>query len=77
MQKFRKKVIELEAVQWFKDGDHPLVVVDENGQGRIQTDSGLQTVNPGDWIIAGLGGEHYPLCDAKFKVLYEPVPVGQ
>jgi hypothetical protein len=31
------------------------------------------TVGPGDWIITGIAGEHYPCKDEIFKATYERV----
>lgn len=77
--KFRKKPVVIEATQWFKDGDHPMV--DFHGQddtGRamysIQTLEGRHVVTPGDWIIRGVKGEYYPCKPDIFEMTYEPVP---
>lgn len=76
--KFRKKPIVIEAVQWFKAGDHP--AVDFNGQddtGRtmysIKTLEGRHVVTPGDWIITGIKGEQYPCKPDIFAATYDPV----
>lgn len=78
--KYRKKPIVIEATQWFKSGDHPMVDdlnknsitniyydccgKSKNEHGWINTLKGGHLVCPGDWIITGINGEHYPVkCD--------------
>ena len=78
MPKFRKKLIELDAVQWFKHGDHPKVTRRYDAVsslwGFIQTLHGDMLVVPGDWIIGpGPAGEYWPVKEAVFPELYEPV----
>ncbi len=84
MSKFRKKPVVIEASQWFKQGDHPAVTVRPNydnyldgGMGWIETleggNDGAQVVTPGDWIITGVRGEHYPCKPDIFAATYEPV----
>ncbi len=88
--KFRKKPVVIEAVQWFKLGDHPMVhkpitTVELHSEwerrqglpkgsiGEIKTLEGYLLVTPGDWIITGVAGEHYPCKPDIFKATYEPV----
>lgn len=85
--KFRKKPVVIEATQWFKEGDHPAVnpqythgLNDEHwrptiptGYGWINTLEGPHLVTPGDWIITGVKGEHYPCKPDIFAATYEPV----
>lgn len=119
--KFRKKPVVIEAVQWFKMGDHPLdysrthagfekgeirhfspeerkangwegdivryyrvpgVSGDTKCQhcggimhnhGWIDTLEGGHIVCPGDWIITGVKGEHYPCKPDIFEMTYERV----
>ena len=73
--KFRKKPVVIEATQWFKDGDHPAVHPHESahGLGEIDTLEGPHTVTPGDWIITGVKGEHYPCKPDIFEMTYERV----
>ena len=85
--KFRKKPVVIEATQWFKHGDHPAVNLqythgpdDEHwrptvptGNGWINTLEGGHIVTPGDWIITGVKGEHYPCKPDIFEATYEPV----
>lgn len=42
--------------------------------GWIDTLEGGHIVCPGDWIITGLKGEHYPCKPDIFAATYEPVP---
>lgn len=39
----------------------------------IQTLEGTMWATPGDWIIRGVKGEHYPCKPDIFAVLYEQV----
>lgn len=72
--KFRKKPVVIEAVQWFKDGDHPAVRKGRySNRDLIDTLEGEMQVNPGDWIITGVKGEHYPCKPDIFEATYEKV----
>ena len=76
--KFRKKPVIIEAVQWFKDGDHPAVRLSRFAQvsgrvGVIDTLEGGHIVCPGDWIIKGVKGEFYPCKPDIFEATYERV----
>lgn len=76
--KFRKMPVIIEATQWFKDGDHPAVRVSQFTQhtgrlGVIDTLEGEHVVTPGDWIITGVKGEHYPCKPDIFEMTYEKV----
>ena len=81
MAKFKKKPVVIEATQWFKHGDHPAVKTLTNpttGQvmrihGWIDTLEGGHIITPGDWIITGVKGEHYPCKPDIFEMTYEPV----
>lgn len=71
--KFRKKPVVIEATQWFKDGDHPEVKMTNGGKDAIiHTLEGPHFVTPGDWIITGVKGEHYPCKPDIFEMTYEP-----
>jgi hypothetical protein len=78
--KYRKKPVVIEATQWFKDGDHPAVVM-KNTSYRygdelipwIDTLEGGHVVSVGDWIITGVQGEHYPCKPDIFAMTYESV----
>jgi hypothetical protein len=79
--KFRKKPVEIEATQWFKMGDHPVVVLHPNQifvdemppYGWCPTLEGGHIVTPGDWIITGVKGEHYPCKPDIFEMTYDAV----
>jgi hypothetical protein len=77
--KYRKKPIVVDAVQWFKDGDHPSVLrfnYDFDGSFKygIQTLEGTMWITPGCWIVGpGAQGEYWPVQDYIFKQTYEPV----
>jgi len=70
--KFRKKPVTVEAVQWFRYGDHPAVARYFDNKGYINTLEGGHEVAPGDWIITGVKGEHYPCKPDIFAMTYEP-----
>ena len=75
---YRKKPVVIQATQWFKDGDHPAVIrktapnrhADE-GIPWVPTLEGGHVVTPGDWIITGVKGEHYPCKPDIFEMTYE------
>jgi hypothetical protein len=70
--KFRKKPVVIDATRWFKFGDHPDVAQYMNGSGWIETLEGGHVVTPGDWVITGVKGEHYPCKPDIFEATYEP-----
>jgi hypothetical protein len=81
--KFRKKPVVIEATQWFIHGDHAKVLkygestVDQYPAyarcGFIETLEGNHNVIPGDWIITGVKGEHFPCKPDIFEATYEKV----
>lgn len=77
MAKYRKKPVVIEATQWFGVGDHPAVITypthdpDMAGFGWCPTLEGGHIVTPGDWIITGVKGEHYPCKPDIFEMTYE------
>lgn len=85
MAKYRKKPVVIEAVQWFKMGDHPFVDQypttgictgcggDLKKHGWCPTLEGHHIVCPGDWIITGVKGENYPCKADIFAATYEEV----
>ncbi len=72
MTRYVKKSVVVEAVQWFKHGDHLAVLAGSAGEpvGYIDTPEGRLRVEPGDWIITGIVGENYPCKPAIFEQLY-------
>lgn len=90
MARYRKKPVEVEAVQWFKVGDHPDVGQYDHmfsdpfkkcaecghrlrNHGGVKTLEGGMRVCPGDWIITGVKGEHYPCKPDIFAQTYDQV----
>ena len=82
MQRFRKKPVVIEAVQfveanrneWLALLDTHLVGHRGNGlHGYINTLEGQMTIREGDWIIRGVAGEFYPCKDEIFQQTYEAV----
>lgn len=71
MAKFRKKPVVIEATRWNRAGDHPAVWTDVAGYAFINTLEGVHNVTPGDWIITGVKGEHYPCKPDIFEMTYE------
>jgi len=72
--KFRKKPVVIEATQWFSIDDHISVKQKWNGSDPvyfIDTLEGPMYVTPGDWIITGVKGEHYPCKPDIFELTYE------
>jgi hypothetical protein len=72
MSRFRTKPFEIEATQWFKDGDHPAVFNDDRYGFMVQTRQGAVRVDPGDWIITLADGETYPCKPDVFAAKYKP-----
>ena len=78
MPKFRKKPVEIEAVQW--TGTNAPEVLDFIGTtGRMSADGslfidtleGTMRAYSGDWIIRGVKGEFYPCKPEIFTATYE------
>ena len=74
MARYVKKPVVVDAVQWFKAGDHPAVLTECAGDpiGYIDTPEGRLKVDSGDWIITGVAGECYPCKPDIFEKLYVP-----
>lgn len=84
MNKYRKKPVVIEALQWNK-GDKPLdcmipyaeSIIDQypayNGFYFIETLEGNHHVSDGDYVIKGVAGEFYPCKQSIFKQTYEKV----
>jgi hypothetical protein len=76
MSKYRKKPVVIEATQFFKRGDHPAVrefMLSGMSVFGVDTLEGGHIVTPGDWIITGVKGEHYPCKPDIFEMTYEEV----
>lgn len=82
MPRFRKKPVEISAVQyivgaaanerWLIDAFREGVITQGPGQTyQIKTAEGVMDANPGDWIIQGVKGELYPCKADIFDLTYE------
>jgi hypothetical protein len=83
MPTFRKKPVEVEAVQlpvtmapaWLADAmDAEDVRLIADGHAEVSTLEGTMTGNPGDWLIQGVQGEIYPCKPDIFAATYDAVP---
>ena len=84
--KYRKKPVEIEAIQW--DGNNTFEVrefcdfgCDSVSDGRykviiIETLEGKMAARKGDYIIKGVNGELYPCKQDIFEKTYEVVEHG-
>lgn len=76
--KFRKKPVEIDALQWTGNNKLPLsffcgdAMWDAEGL-LIDTLEGRLRANIGDWIIKGVAGEFYACKPDIFQATYEPV----
>ena len=79
--KYRKKPVEIEAVQWkgsnFIEIDNFITIEHETypSQGivKIPTLEGTMEASEGDYIIKGVNGEFYPCKPDIFEKTYEKV----
>ena len=77
--RYRKRPVEIEAVQWFKPGDEMSIgapvfsMTHRQGAPYIPTLEGDMFITPGDWIIKGVMGEYYPCKPEIFDKTYEAV----
>lgn len=86
--KFRKKPIEIEAVQWngmtvsetpdwivnaLFIGNNPGGIFRLGEDVHIHTSEGVMIASPNDWIIRGVKGELYPCKPDIFEATYEVV----
>ena len=55
-----------------KEGPSPPQACSACGHEFIETLEGRMIVRPGDWIITGALGEHYPCKPDQFESVYEP-----
>ena len=80
--KFRKKPVVIRAFHYHSEADFNLLrlfvgndtPLHQMGDGviGIETLEGVMRANPGDWIIQGIKGEHYPCKPDIFEATYEP-----
>jgi hypothetical protein len=77
--RFRKKPVVIDAVQ-FTGENHAEIVEfstasishsEQDGGLTIETLEGTLTVSPGDWVVRGVKGEHYPCKPDIFEQTYE------
>ena len=83
--KYRKKPVEIEAVQWVSDnieqvyemlGDNLIINTDEDKdevKHFINTLEGKMEMSWGDYIIKGVNGEFYPCKPDIFELTYEKI----
>jgi hypothetical protein len=83
-QRFRKKPVEIEAVQWAGDNQDEIHRFTEgqakfSGDNRHGWDLTIPTLEGDhraierDWIVKGVQGEFYPVKPDIFEATYEPV----
>ena len=83
-QRYRKKPVEIEAVQFAPDGSNDEAIacwvassshmVSYNTKGiALYTREGVMLAVPGDWIIKGVQGEFYPCKPDIFDATYDKV----
>ena len=81
MEKYRKKPVVIEAVQWTGENIREVldfmewrnVAHDATSGLTIHTLEGNLYASPGDWIIKGVQGEFYPCKPEIFEKTYEKV----
>ena len=83
MNKYRKKPVEIEAIQWTGESDSHFKIMEmgcvtnfaSNGKKEfmIKTLEGEHIASVGDWIIKGVKGEFYPCKPDIFEMTYELV----
>ena len=82
MARYRKKPVEIEAVQYLgfdANGEECELFLDGSFESHlpsqdkieIRTLEGPITASRGDWIIRGVQGEHYPCKPDIFAATYE------
>lgn len=85
--RFRKKPVEIEAVQWTGTPDSfreisnwantptkiNIIHYTNHAQLGIDTLEGMMMANVNDWIIRGVAGEFYPCKPDIFEQTYEPI----
>jgi hypothetical protein len=83
MATYRKKPVEIEAIQWVSDnieqvyemlGDNLIIDIDEDELRHfINTLEGKMELSWGDYVIRGVKGEFYPCKPDIFELTYEMV----
>jgi len=70
--KFQKRNCIVDAIQWFKPGDHAAVET-YDGRWGVWTPEGWRTVVTGDWIVTNDDENPFPMNNQLFINIYEPV----
>lgn len=86
MARYRKKPVEIEAIQWLGAGDNNRIMnwlaqqkaavegwLFHDTDITIPTLEGAMKALPGDWIIRGIKGEFYPCKPDIFAASYDHV----
>jgi len=79
MEKFRRKPVVIEAVQYTGENNKECLKFIGNNYDNtldypnIKTLEGTMRVDVGDWIIRDVNGEHYPCKTDIFEKTYDPV----
>jgi hypothetical protein len=78
MHKYRKKPVEIEALQWTGDNLEDIFKFCDqayfnSGQLKIETLEGTMTASIGDYIIKGVQAEFYPCKPDIFELTYDKV----
>lgn len=80
-----RKPVEVDAVQWFRLGDHPRVEqypggtsmagcgFPDNQHGKLKTGSGYFGVCPGSWVVTDENGVDHWMDDDAFKHHFMPI----
>lgn len=81
--KYRKKPVEIEAIQLTEDNTcevltfcnshNDIVASNDNGTVSIRTKEGTMIANIGDFVIRGVAGEYYPCKPDIFEATYDKV----
>lgn len=84
--KYRKRPVTIEAMQfteesiddlndWLAEGGASFMFLQSPDRTSLAIDTleGTMMAHPGDWIIRGVQGEHYPCKSAIFAETYEPI----
>lgn len=81
--KYRKKPVEIEAIQLTEDNTcevltfcnshNDIVASNDNGTVSIRTLEGTMVANVGDYVIRGVKGEYYPCKPDIFEATYDKV----
>lgn len=75
--KYRRKPQDVNATQWFKEGDHPLVrtigTIEHMQVYVFGDERGTASVEAGDWIIEPDTGAPFLCRKDEFAELYDPI----